>query len=121
VKFTRRRNQSVDRSPFPGRLQASRRPDKRQALHDADVHRGIQSGIGGGGDSVVLSGGFVDDVDNGDVIFYTGHGGRDSNTGRQVRDQELTRGNKQLDEHFREGNPIRVCRGSVHGSPPNVR
>jgi hypothetical protein len=34
----------------------------------------------------------VDDEDLGDVIIYTGEGGRDSTTGRQVADQQLTLG-----------------------------
>ena len=85
-------------------------PD-RQALHNAGVHRGVQQGIGGSGESIVLSGGYVDDLDEGDVILYTGQGGRDPATGHQVKDQELTRGNLALATNFREGNPIRVCRG----------
>ncbi|MDH3636729.1 MAG: YDG/SRA domain-containing protein [Gammaproteobacteria bacterium] len=80
----------------------------RQALHDAGVHRGTRAGIGSGGESVVLPGGYVDDVDDGEVIIYTGQGGRDLSSGRQVKDQELTRGNKLLAENFLEGNPIRV-------------
>lgn len=84
----------------------------RQALHDAEVHRGVQQGIGGGGNSIVLSGGYVDDRDENDVIIYTGQGGRDPNTGRQIADQQLTRGNRQLAKHYNEGNPIRVSRGS---------
>lgn len=86
--------------------------EDRQALHDAGVQRGTQGGIGGGGESVVLSGGYVDDRDEGDVVIYTGAGGRDPNTGLQYSDQQLVRGNKQLAQHFNEGNPIRVCRGS---------
>jgi putative restriction endonuclease len=34
----------------------------------------------------VLSGGYVDDNDEGDVIIYTGQGGRDPATGRQIKD-----------------------------------
>ena len=86
--------------------------EDRQALHDAGVHRGTQGGIGGGGESVVLSGGYVDDRDEGDVVIYTGAGGRDPNTGLQNADQQLLRGNKQLAKNFIEGNPIRVSRGS---------
>lgn len=82
----------------------------RPELHEAGVHRGLQAGIGGGGFSVVLSGGYVDDLDEGDVIIYTGQGGRDPNTGRQVADQELSRGNRQLAENYNAGNPIRVIR-----------
>jgi hypothetical protein len=33
----------------------------RQALHDADMHRGLMRGIAPAGYSIVLSGGFVDD------------------------------------------------------------
>jgi putative restriction endonuclease len=84
----------------------------RQALHDAGIHRGIQQGIGGGGESIVLSGGYVDDRDDGDVVLYTGQGGRDPNSGRQIADQQLTRGNLLLAKHFNEGNPVRVTRGS---------
>ena len=69
-------------------------------------------GIGKQGASIVLSGGYVDDEDLGDEIIYTGEGGRDSNTGLQVGDQTLTKGNKFLEENYRLGNPIRVIRGS---------
>src|SRR5205809_972335 len=59
----------------------------------AGVHRPRQAGISGssaeGADSIVVSGGYVDDEDYGDVIVYTGHGGR-NDRGRQVGDQELT-------------------------------
>ena len=92
--------------------------ENRQALHDAGVHRGVQQGIGGGGESIVLSGGYVDDRDEGDVILYTGQGGRDPGTGLQVKDQELTRGNLALANHYREGNPIRVIR-VIRGASPD--
>ena len=85
--------------------------ESRRELHDAGVHRGLQQGIGAAGASVVLSGGYVDDVDDGDTIIYTGEGGRDPATGRQIADQALTRGNLALARNCREGNPIRVCRG----------
>jgi len=89
----------------------------RRALHDAGVHRGLMQGIGAKGESIVLSGGYVDDVDKGDVIVYTGQGGRSRDSGRQVKDQELTRGNAALARHHREGNPIRVSRGGDLDSP----
>jgi len=58
-------------------------------------------GIASHGSSIVLSGGYVDDEDMGDVIIYTGEGGRDSNTGRQIADQQLALGNRALAEnHF---------------------
>jgi len=89
----------------------------RRLLHDAGIHRGLQQGIGAGGESIVLSGGYVDDIDDGDTIIYTGEGGRDQNTGRQISDQTLTRGNLALMKNYQEGNPIRVCRGPMPESP----
>lgn len=86
--------------------------EDRRALHDAGIHAGLQGGIGGGGFSIVLSGGYTDDRDEGEIIIYTGQGGRDPNTGLQVSDQQLIRGNLQLAQHYNEGNPIRVTRGS---------
>lgn len=78
----------------------------RKELHDAGIHCGHMVGIAAkGGESIVLSGGYNDDEDEGDVIIYTGEGGRDSATRRQVADQTLTRGNLALFKHFRDGKP----------------
>ena len=88
----------------------------RRDLHDAGVHRGLQRGIGSKGESIVLSGGYVDDEDHGDLIIYTGEGGRDVQTGRQTADQTMTRGNLALSRNFKEGIPIRVTRGHLHKS-----
>ena len=78
-----------------GRIFAS-----RQELAAAGVHRPLQAGISGGAregaDSIVLSGGYEDDQDFGDVIIYTGHGGRDQVTSQQVTDQLLKFGNLAL-------------------------
>ena len=60
-------------------------------------------GIAPHGSSIVLSGGYVDHEDLGDVIIYTGEGGRDPNTGRQIADQQLISGNLALAE-----NPLRM-------------
>ncbi len=86
--------------------------ETRKELHYANVHRNIQAGISYQADSIVLSGGYHADEDLGDEIIYTGHGGRDPNTGLQIADQNLTRGNLKLKNHCIEGNPIRVTRGS---------
>ena len=65
----------------------------RRALHDARIHSPLQAGIAGGAsvgaESIVLSGGYIDDEDYGDELIYTGHGGRDPTSGRQVADQEF--------------------------------
>ena len=68
----------------------------RRDLHAAGIHRGLQRGIGTKGESIVLSGGYVDDEDLGDLIIYTGEGGRDVRTGRQIADQTMTGGNLAL-------------------------
>jgi putative restriction endonuclease len=50
--------------------------ENRAELADAGVHRHRQAGISGsaskGADSIVLSGGYEDDQDFGDLIIYTG-------------------------------------------------
>lgn len=80
------------------------------------VHRHRQAGINGsqkeGANSIVLSGCYEDDEDHGDVIFYTGHGGRDPKSGKQVTNQELIRQNLALALNCQRGLPVRVIRGS---------
>jgi len=94
--------------------------EDRRALAAAGVHRPLQAGIcgtaDGGAESVVLSGGYPDDYDEGDTIFYTGAGGQDA-AGRHVRDQVLSRTNAALVTSLRLGLPVRVIRGGRHGGP----
>ena len=89
--------------------------DSRQSLHDAGVHGPTMAGIWGsateGAGSIVMSGGFEDDEDYGDLIIYTGHGGQDSTTHTQIADQEFTRGNRALAVSCDRGQPVRVTRG----------
>jgi len=83
------------------------------------VHRETQGGISGdktGSESIVVSGGYPDDEDFGDVIVYTGQGGRDQNSGKQIADQELTNRNLGLARCHAEGLPVRVIRGA-QGDP----
>lgn len=91
----------------------------RRALHSANVHAPIQGGIWGKAreeaKSIVVSGGYEDDEDFGSEIIYTGQGGQDE-SGRQVRDQDLTRGNAALVNSMATGRPVRVIRGA-HGDP----
>lgn len=92
----------------------------RAELSRAGVHRPLIAGISGrgreGADSVVLSGGYEDDQDYGDTILYTGHGGRDPETGRQIGHQTLTRGNLALACNRLHGLPVRVIRGATQRS-----
>lgn len=46
------------------------------------------------------------------MIVYTGHGGNDPTTGRQVADQVLERGNLGLAISSDQGFPVRVVRGA---------
>lgn len=92
--------------------------ESRRALHDAGVHRPLQAGIcgtaeRGGAESIVVSGGYKDDEDYGDVIIYTGHGGRDPNTGVQVQNQSADdSGNAALIKSIMTKLPVRVIRGA---------
>lgn len=100
----------------PGSLFAS-----RAELFEAGVHRHRRAGIAGsrreGAESVVLSGGYEDDEDLGDVVFYTGFGGRDRRTGKQVADQPFSSWNRALAYSQHNGLPVRLIRGASHDSP----
>jgi putative restriction endonuclease len=93
----------------------------RAAVAAAGLHRPPVAGIAGSGQygatSVVIAGGYEDTEDFGDVILYTGHGGRDPETGRQRADQTLTRGNRALACNRLHGLPVRLIRGARHPSP----
>lgn len=93
----------------------------RMALSRAGVHGPRIAGIAGSGRlgarSVVLAGGYEDTQDFGDVIIYTGHGGRDATTGCQIAHQTLTRGNLALAVNHAHDLPVRVIRGARLDSP----
>ena len=105
---------------IPGYVEGSHF-ESRAELSETGMHRPTVAGISGsereGADSIVLSGGYEDDQDFGDVIVYTGHGGRDQETGKQVADQNLIRGNRALAYSSLNGLPVRVIRGAGHPSP----
>ncbi|KAJ4911965.1 Histone-lysine N-methyltransferase family member SUVH9 [Raphanus sativus] len=60
--------------------------------------------------SVIVSGGYEDDDDRGDVIIYTGHGGQDK-LGRQAEHQKLEGGNLAMERSMYYGIEVRVVRG----------
>ena len=92
------------------------REELRQAgLHSKPVD-GISCIFGNPADAIVLSGGYIDDKDEGDYILYTGQGGQDPKTKKQIRDQVLEKGNLGLMMSKDRGIPIRVIRGSGHKS-----
>lgn len=88
--------------------------NSRQELREAGIHAPTMAGIWGaqeGAYSIVLSGGYEDDIDELDYILYTGQGGQDVPGGKQVADQEFTKGNKGLQLSCQYQLPVRVSRG----------
>jgi predicted restriction endonuclease len=90
--------------------------DSRKALIEAGLHRSIQHGIDGNGNegvaAIVVSGGYEDDRDLGDEIIYTGHGGNDPTTKKQIANQSWdAHGNKGLKVSQYKNLPVRVIRG----------
>ncbi|CCM02292.1 uncharacterized protein FIBRA_04380 [Fibroporia radiculosa] len=94
----------------------------RQECSNDGVHPSIMAGICGrqetGAYSVALSGGYEDDVDEGNTFTYTGCGGRDTGgdkklrTGPQAYDQSFDNPkNRALKVSVDTGRPVRVIRG----------
>ena len=89
--------------PIPG-IEVGMSWQYRVQVSGAGIHRPPVAGIAGqpsfGCQSIVLAGGYEDDVDNGDKFSYTGSGGRDltgnKRTESQSFDQTLTDGNLAL-------------------------
>ncbi|XP_069482028.1 E3 ubiquitin-protein ligase UHRF2 isoform X2 [Ambystoma mexicanum] len=107
----------------------------RVQVSEAGVHRPHVGGIHGrcndGAYSLVLAGGFEDEVDRGEEFTYTGSGGRDLSGNKRIGehsfDQRLTHMNRALalncdaplndkdgaeSTNWRAGKPVRVVRSS---------
>lgn len=86
----------------------------RRDLAESGLHSPHMQGIWNAGTkiahSIILSGGYSDDVDHQDWILYTGQGGQENR--KQVADQELKLGNLGLYNAMLEGFPVRVTRGA---------
>jgi hypothetical protein len=78
------------------------------------VHRPRRAGVCGtlqlGAESIVLAGQYEDDEFGEEEIRYSGNGGRDPKTGRQVTDQVATGSNLALLRSVETGHPVRVLR-----------
>ncbi|KAI0632104.1 PUA-like domain-containing protein [Trametes polyzona] len=96
--------------------------ENRLFLHHSSVHSGILAGIAGskheGCYSVVLSGGYEDDKDQGYKFVYTGCGGRDRKDGEKPREGPQTcdqswenSRNASLRVSAYTKKPVRVVRG----------
>ena len=93
----------------------------RKEMMPSSFHRNHGKGIDGNGSegtaAIVLSGGYEDDQDNGEEIIYTGEGGIDRSTNKQVSDQSWdSPGNAGLLKSADDGLPVRVIRGHTHKS-----
>ena len=63
--------------------------------------------------SIIVSGGYEDDEDDGDTLVYTGQGGNDLlGNQRQTADQKWERGNQALAGSCQLGLPVRVVRAN---------
>jgi euchromatic histone-lysine N-methyltransferase len=71
--------------------------------------------------SIVSSGGYLDDEDTGDVLVYTGSGGRQRNRIDHHADQTLERGNLALHNSYLYGVEVRVVRGHICELGPNTQ
>ena len=93
----------------------------RKEMMPNSFHRNWGAGIDGnekeGTSAIVLSGGYEDDEDEGDQIIYTGAGGNDPNTNKQIENQSWkNRGNAGLLKSMNQGLPVRVIREFKHKS-----
>jgi len=93
----------------------------RKEMMPNSFHRSWGAGIDGNGkegtSAIVLSGGYEDDKDLADEIIYTGAGGNDPNSSKQIANQSWgNRGNAGLIKSMNEGLPVRVIRGYKHKS-----
>uniref|UniRef100_A0A8D2LRR9 E3 ubiquitin-protein ligase UHRF n=1 Tax=Varanus komodoensis TaxID=61221 RepID=A0A8D2LRR9_VARKO len=123
--------------PIPGILVGTMWKFRVQ-VSESGVHRPHVAGIHGrsndGAYSLVLAGGYEDDVDHGNSFTYTGSGGRDlsgnKRTAEQSCDQKLTNMNRALAlncsapindkdgaeaKDWRAGKPVRVVRNMKGG------
>ncbi|KAI4327183.1 hypothetical protein L6164_019675 [Bauhinia variegata] len=63
--------------------------------------------------SVVASGGYADELDNSDVLVYTGSGGNVMKSDKEPEDQKLQRGNLALKNSSEERNPVRMRQSRI--------
>lgn len=90
----------------------------RVELAIVGIHRSYQAGIDSMkyngvvvATSIVASGAYDDDMDNADVLIYSGQGGNIVGKDKQPEDQKLERGNLALWNSISTKNPVRVIRG----------
>jgi putative restriction endonuclease len=106
------REMTINSVPF-GTPFASRKEVSQAGLHAPHMAGIYPAGDGARAESIVISGGYSDDRDYGDVIIYTGAGGQSApGSGVQIADQKIEGPNKALVRAQLDGTSIRVIRGS---------
>ncbi|KAL1213432.1 Histone-lysine N-methyltransferase, H3 lysine-9 specific SUVH6 [Cardamine amara subsp. amara] len=114
--------------PVPG-VEVGDEFQYRMEMNVLGVHRPTQGGIDYmkvGEDilatSIVASGGYDDELDNSDILTYTGQGGnivQAKKKGEELKepeDQKLKQGNLALVNSVTKKNPVRVIRGKNHAT-----
>ena len=96
-------------SARPGDLFASRLDLSLRGQH-RPPRAGVCATVAHGAESIILADQYEDDEIQEDYFWYAGHGGRDSQTGRQVTDQEFNHRNRALARSQETGRPVRVFR-----------
>ncbi|MBT9391748.1 YDG/SRA domain-containing protein [Hymenobacter sp. NST-14] len=88
--------------------------ENRLTLSRAGLHRPPRTGVSGtqaeGAESIILADQYEDDDFRATDLTYSGSGGRDPRTGRQVTDQQMTGRNLYLRRSLDTGRPVRVFR-----------
>ena len=116
--------------PICGHMGSCRPGDtfrNRSDLAMSGVHRPRRAGVCGtqilGAESIVLAGQYEDDDFSEAEIRYSGNGGRDPKSGRQVTDQISTGTNLALLKSVETGRPVRVLRKvpALDGGPDVYR
>jgi predicted restriction endonuclease len=97
----------------------------RLELSSTGLHKPRRAGVSGsqaeGADSIVLAGAYEDDAFSEDEIIYSGSGGRDLQSGKQVTDQEMTGRNLALRRSQETGQPVRVFQRVAHEDSEKFR
>ncbi|KAL4429393.1 hypothetical protein ABPG77_005167 [Micractinium sp. CCAP 211/92] len=93
---------------WPGQPFSGRGPLQALGVH-ANYYGGIHSSKEDPAFAICLSGGYEDDEDHGDWLWYTGMGGQKD--GVQVESQEFKGPNAAIRACMEQGKPLRVCRG----------
>jgi putative restriction endonuclease len=71
-----------------GTTYASRAAAMAARIHNFGI-QGISGNRTSGANCIALNKGYVDDEDHGEWILYTGAGGNDSSTRKQIADQDI--------------------------------